>query len=378
MVTAMISTLGQDTPRGVIPPAQPAPLAPRLEITDVEGSGFDAGVSYGEAQMASIAEHLGSVLARARSKKGYSEGDLFDRARLFRPHVRDQVPDLAAEIDGIAAGAGLPTEAAWLLQLRAEVFRVDPHHLPSECTSFGVAPGSTRAGTIAGQNADLAPFYQEVLVLLRRSIPGKPRLLTLTPAGQVGWHGMNTAGVAVFANFLYSGGWRPGLPRYLFTRVALELQTARAAAQRLIEAYRGSSRNLLLADETEVLDLELAVDDWGIDEAVDDVVVHANHHVTRIDPLEQASEDYLKNSHARHRTMWDLVTGSGPPFDVSRAAEVLRNRDQLPDPLCRTAEDHTEGDDTITVASTIADVANRRLWIAVGPPHVGTYHEYAV
>ena len=347
-------------------------------MTEVNGVGFGAGVDYGDSQSALIRHHLESVLERASRRKCLTSGELFDRARLFMPPVREAVPDIAQEIDGIAQGAGLDREAAWLLQLRAEVFRVDTGSVPAECTSFGVAPSRRPAGTIAGQNADLPPFYQNVVVLVRRRIPYKPTVLTLTPAGQVGWHGMNSSGVAVFANFLYSDGWRPGVPRYLFTRIALESNHARDAARRLISMDRGSSRNLLLADETEVLDLELAVGEWGIDEASDGYVVHANHHVSRISSREQAPEEYLRNSRARHSRMEELVGESGPEFDVVDATRILRDRAGLPDPLCRAPEDHSEDDDTITVASTVADIANRALWIAIGPPHMGTYHVYEV
>jgi hypothetical protein len=349
----------------------------RLVVTDIEGTGFGAGVTYGQAHADLIGKHLASVIDRASRRRGVSEAALFERARLFEPFVRDAVPDLADEIDGIAHGAGIERDAAWLLQLRAEVSRIDPDNLPSECTSFGVAASRTGTGSIAGQNADLPSFYQQVVVLIRRITPGKPRVLTLTPAGQVGWHGMNSAGVAVFANFLYSSGWRPGVPRYLFTRIALESDRARDAAARLIGLYRGSPRNLLFADDDGVFDLELAVDDAGFHEPVDGVVAHANHHVSSLVGREKAPASYLGNSTARHNRMQSLVSGTTGNFDVASAFAILRDRHGVPDALCRAPDDE-DGDDNITVASTVADVTNRRLWIAIGPPHVGTYHEYEV
>lgn len=363
---------------GSFPPTEPDTADPRLDVTDIGGVGFAAGVAYGEAHKQLIALHLESVVDRAQRRKNLSESDLFERSRLFEPFVRSEVPDIADEIDGIAEGAGIDRDAAWLLQLRAEVSRVDPGNLPAECTSFGVGPSRGARGTIAGQNADLPPFYQQVVVLIRRSIPGKPRVLTLTPAGQIGWHGMNTAGVAVFANFLYSDGWRPGVPRYLFTRIALESATARHAASRLANMHRGSSRNLLLADEEEVFDLELAVNEAGYFESVDGIVAHANHHVSTIAYREMAPAAYLRNSTARHDRMYELVDAAGEGFDVETAIGILRDRQNVPDALCRAPLDTSDEDDSITVASTVADVANRRLWIAVGPPHVGTYHEYEV
>jgi isopenicillin-N N-acyltransferase like protein len=361
---------------GFSPPPSGDPLAPRIDIVDVAGAGTDAGVAYGEAARDLVRSHLAYVVERSARRKGLSEGTLYERAGLFKPYVVDESPDLAAEIEGIAIGAGIPVEAAWLLQLRAEVSRVTSAE--RECTSFGTTNTAASVGTLAGQNADLPAFYQDVLVLLRRRIPGRPTVLTLTPAGQVGWHGMNEAGVAVFANFLHSHGWRPGVPRYLFTRIALEFDGARVAAEHLMAMPRGSSRNVLLADETEVLDVELAVDEADLIEAVDGMVVHANHHISDIDHLERADDDYIRNSRIREDTLRARLEEQGSAVDVDGAIAALRDRSAVPDALCRAPEDRDEGDDTITVASTVADVANRSLWISIGPPHVGTYHEYAV
>ena len=119
---------------------------PRLEVVDIPGVGVSAGVAYGESRTDLVHDHLESVIRRAELRKGLSQGDLFDRARLFEPHVRAEAPDIADEIEGIATGAGIPSEAAWLLQLRAEATRIDPNNLPAECTSFGAAAQATKTG----------------------------------------------------------------------------------------------------------------------------------------------------------------------------------------------------------------------------------------
>lgn len=359
------------------PPSGPSPR-PRLEIIDVGGTGYAAGREYGEAAAEVIVRHHAAVLERAWRRRSLTEGQLYDRAQPFRAHVEAEFPALAAEVDGIADGAGLAGPAAWLLQLRAEVFRVEPSGPPAECTSFGVASTADTGSSIAGQNADLPAFYRDVLVLMRRRSEEAPRLLTLTPAGQVGWHGMNEHGVSVFANFLYSGGWRPGIPRYLFTRIALEFKRAREGAARLMSLRRGSPRNVLFADPEGVFDVEFAVEEHGTIEPVDGVVIHANHHVSDIDHLELASDDYLRNSRRRHERMRELVSAVGRDMDVDTAVGILRDRVGVPDALCRAPEDRSNEDDSITVASTVADTAGRRLWIAVGPPHESTYHEYEV
>ena len=105
-----------------------------------------------------------------------------------------------------------------------------------------VGTASASGATVAGQNADLPAMYRDRLVLVRRQpSDGQPHLATLTPAGQIGYHRMNEAGVAVFANFLYSGGWRVGVPRYLLTRIALGERSRGAALEAIEQTTRAIS-----------------------------------------------------------------------------------------------------------------------------------------
>jgi hypothetical protein len=63
-------------------------------------------------------------------------------------------------------------------------------------------------------------------------------------------------------------------------------------------------------------------------------------------------------------------------LDIPGIAEVLRDRQCVPDALSRAPGEWS--DDVITIASTIAEVAARRLWIAIGPPHQAAYYAHGV
>lgn len=349
-----------------------------LEVVAVDGSGSAAGRIYGEECRTLVREHLAAVVDHAGQRRGLTEDTLLERSLPYRGVVQAAFPRLAAEIDGIAVGAGIPRAAAWLLQLRAEVLHEDgPVHAP-ECTIFGATGTATASGrTLAGQNGDLPAFYQDVLVMVRRTQPDRPRVLTLTPAGQVAWHGMNELGVAVFASFLYSDGWRVGIPRYLFTRIALEERTARDAVRRLSDLRRASPRNVLVADEHDVIDVELDVERAGVLETDDGLLAHANHHLSPLAAEERGSEQLLANSRARQARMEQLLRDHHGRLDPASAAAILRDREGVPDALCiDPADDPPSGEST--VASSIADVAGRELWSAVGPPHKSSYHCYPV
>jgi hypothetical protein len=57
-------------------------------------------------------------------------------------------------------------------------------------------------------------------------------------------------------------------------------------------------------------------------------------------------------------------------------AQILRDRAGAPNALCRAQNEWS--DTVITSASTIAEINQRRLWIAIGPPHEAAYHAYSI
>lgn len=74
------------------------------------------------------------------------------------------------------------------------------------------------------------------------------------------------------------------------------------------------------------------------------------------------------------------LRGSRGKLDVPEMARrIRRDRDGVPDALYRAEGEEGEWEDDVTsIASTIAAVTARRLWITVGPPHVAAYCPYEV
>ncbi len=63
-------------------------------------------------------------------------------------------------------------------------------------------------------------------------------------------------------------------------------------------------------------------------------------------------------------------------LDLPGIAAVLRDRQCVPDALSRAPGEWD--DDVSTIASTVAEVAARRLWIAIGPPHQAAYYPHGL
>src|SRR5262245_13010719 len=183
------------------------------------GCPSNLGRQHGEqarVQVRGFLEYLSHTLHLPRQ-------ELRRRALRFLPLFERHCPHLLDEVRGLAEGVGVPFEEALAVQIRGELGQ-----LPGEgCTTFVIAPGGTASGQVLiGQNSDVEPELEDFAYVLRLEPQDKPPVLMWTFGGMIGYHGLNAAGVAHFANSVGGGpAWRPGLPHYPVKRMMLELRT---------------------------------------------------------------------------------------------------------------------------------------------------------
>jgi len=355
---------------------------PRFRLT---GGHRQIGRQFGELAQPLIRQPLDQAIQRLEHGGRISRADALAAAMRYRPYVQAYAPFLDEEIVGVAEGAGLSLDDAYLLQLRAEaatpttaapaILLAGPDDGPDECTTFVALGDLTADGeTLAGHNADLPAFYRDIGVVLEIVPDDAPAVLMLTPAGQVSYIGMNDRGLSVFANYLTCDGWRVGFPRYLLSRLALAQETVDAALAAVRAVPRASSRNMMFLDaHGAAADLEMtATRDARLDPR-DAVLAHSNHYTAPdLRSEERADERYVANSTARLERIRELALERPGHLDVDGTQAILRDRACFPDTLCRQPGDW-EGRDVMTFASLVASPARRELWVAVGPPN---QHEY--
>ncbi|MDP6506989.1 MAG: C45 family autoproteolytic acyltransferase/hydrolase, partial [Planctomycetota bacterium] len=199
---------------------------------EVGGSHFEMGVQHGQACPDRVNRFVEIILDGATSEERTRDQILL-RTRLAVPLMEEHCPGLLEETRGLAEGARISFEEAVLLQLRGEV-----GNYPDECTTFAVPGTGTATGEMfIGQNSDMGPAQEEVGIVLRCVPDRGPRILMWTFAGHLGYHGMNSEGVAHFANALGGGpAWKFGLSHYPLKRMILEQRTVDEVLQ-LIDGY---------------------------------------------------------------------------------------------------------------------------------------------
>ena len=344
------------------------------------GSHREIGRQFGEATRDLIWRHRDLAVTRLGTMGGVGPALALAAAMRYRPFVREYAPFLDEEIIGVAEGAGLSLEEAYLLQLRAELANTAGLYdeIGDECTTFAVLAEQTRNGSpLIGQNADLPSFYSSIGVVIEIVSDDQPPVLMLTPAGQVSYIGINEDGLGVFANFLTCDGWRLGFPRYLLSRLALTHATVDEAIAAIDSVPRASSRNMILLDaQGNAADLETTPMRSARLRPGLGFIAHANHYVA---PSLLGEERYgdgpRENSCIREGRMIELLAVNRGHLDAALMQELLRDRATAPDTLSRAPEDDPTRD-VITFASVIAEPAAGQMWIAVGPPHEHPYRCY--
>ena len=127
----------------------------------------------------------------------------------------------------------------YLLNSRTEILNARA----SECTSLYLQDSA-----MLGQTWDWAHALEDLMIVLRCKYPDGSSLLTLTDPGILAKVGMNSAGLGVCLNILFSPHELDGLPTHLLIRALLECADIDEAAATLDQAGIGRSSHLMIAD----------------------------------------------------------------------------------------------------------------------------------
>ncbi|MED1794598.1 C45 family autoproteolytic acyltransferase/hydrolase [Brevibacillus nitrificans] len=348
------------------------------------GTHRQIGQQFGEACSELIQKHRDYAKNRLNSKYHVSTKRLQEAVLQYRPFVQKYAPGFDEEVLGIAEGAGITLEEAYLLQLRAEINQYCKSN--TECTTFAILAEATSNGVpLIGQNCDLPAFYSELGVVVEYVPDEGPACLMLTPAGQVSYIGINNLGMGTFANFLTCDGWKPGFPRYMLSRLALTKRNVEEAVDLVRHVERASSRNLIMLDKNGgAADLENTPTRDAIIQPENGLLAHSNHYTAESLLAEERLHGVeLENSRVRLNRMQALLKENHGKLNAQLMQEILRDRGSYPHCLCQIQGDEKvqspgdKGADIITFASVIAEPSEGSLWVAIGPPNQFEYKRYS-
>lgn len=260
-------------------------------VTPVSGPPRQRGEAIGRAHRDAIGRVVGLRTTPSAAIRPYAEC------------VREQLPWIAAEVAGLAAGSGVTVEDAWWLQLRREL---NPY--PAGDCSTVALPG---AGLI-GQTVDLPPELGHGLHLLDIDADAEsPAALVVTFAGLLGYLGINSAGLAVGINMVQSADWGTGVPPYLLVRAVLRCANLDDAVELLRRTPRASSRCLTLLAGHDAVLVEMTATELRTSAA--SVIAMTNHYLhPDLAPLDASDPTTRMESRLRRRRLRTKLESAAP------------------------------------------------------------------
>ena len=338
-----------------------------------EASPGDRGRALGLAQRDRIGL-VTDVYARLYALNGLGPAEVARFGRQAVDRIAVYWPELGTEIEGIAAGSGLPVETIGALNARTELLAASA----GECSTIACLGSMTASGSAFGvQTWDWHNELADGWIVWTIEHPDGRRVETLTEAGIVGKIGINDRGVAVLLNILgHSDDGPPvGVPIHVLCRSVLDQADGAVTALELVAAadVSASSAITVVTDEDGGTVCTVEVSRAGPGFVTPDdrgVLVHTNHFLE--DPgrdgdsaLRESPGTILRLNLARRR-LGAMRPGEATPTPVLAARSSHRGG---PSAICCHHEPGAAlGDRWTTLATVVAEPALRELVVYRGGP----------
>jgi hypothetical protein len=349
-----------------------------LPIIEARGGPRERGLAIGHALAAPIRGHLDGLKRALAPAVGPADDYL--RQLLadtdFKSAILQHTPDLMAELEATAEGAGIAADELYALQLLDEEWAYRARRVAAgprdKCSSLAIVD-SPRLTWIA-QNMDLAAYTDGFQALLSVDDGEHPPALVFTAAGMIGLMGVNAAGVGVCVNSLPQLPSGPeGLPVAFVLRRLLQARSADEACRFLTALPHATNQHYLIAGPGEVRSFEASCATVVAYRPADPSrVLHTNHPLTDA-PATPEPASARENSVARLAAL-EARLGDGPP-GLADIRAALSSCDDERHPVCREG-----GAAGFTTGSMISALSPDRVesWASAGPPASRGYHYFAL
>jgi isopenicillin-N N-acyltransferase-like protein len=289
--------------------------------------------------------------------------------------IDDFSPDAAAEIRGLAGGAGVPAWEVAALNARTEILARLGATVPAECSTVVVLPPGG-GDPLTLQTWDWHDTFEDAWLAWTIEHPDGHVVHTVTEYGILGKVGVSTRGVGVHVNILThrSDGGAIGVPVHVLARAALDRAAHAGAAVALLGGARTSASTVLTVTgardgQTTAVCAELAPDGPRfVLPSERGVLLHTNHF---LDP-DLASGDrapawgpdsYLRLDVLR-RALHERV-----PHDREQLRAIFADHSGGSGSVCCHPDDEArQGERWATLATISLDVAAGELWVREGGP----------
>ena len=351
-------------------------------LISIEGEPFERGRQYGVKAKKPIIRNLKIYRTLFRRHAKLTWGDILKLAGDVIPFIEEYDEDIMEEIRGISSGAGVTVRDIIALNSRYDI-------LPSStvlkalggCTSFAATGEATSSGhLLMGQNWDFRFIFKESCVLLHvRQTDGKPDILTHVEAGLVGHRGINSTGLGLCVNALFSrddAPLRPGTPLIsVVSRGILNSKSLDEALNAVDRAERVVSINFLVGRAGEgALDFEVTPGRISVLRPHSGLIAHANNFLSEEFASSDLAPKISPSSPARYSRAMEIMLSECGKIGVKTLKRLTRDHSNHPYEICRHPDlEADEYERAGTVKAIIMDLDEGKLWVSDGPPCMNEY-----
>lgn len=334
----------------------------------------DRGRDFGAAHSAMIAATVDKY-ARLFALTAGRQVDMLGPGREALAAIREFSPAAASEIEGIAEGAGLPSETVAAVNARTEILGASHARLRGGECSTVLRLGEPGEGPVALQTWDWHDGFADSWLVWTIEHPDGHMVHTLTEYGILGKIGVSSAGLGLNLNILHHGhdGGPTRVPVHVLARSVLDSARTMGRALALIgaaEVSASSALTLSAVDAGEPVALTAEVFPGGprfVLPGPDGLLVHTNHfldpHAARHERENQIGPDsYLRLAVLQRR----LARRAGN--DPASLLAAMASHSGGGGAVCCHPETATLGSRYATLATVSLDVLHGSMTVRAGGP----------
>jgi isopenicillin-N N-acyltransferase-like protein len=338
-----------------------------LRVVHAEGGPVERGRAIGR-ELADLIERSLAFYRGHLDRHGVDPALVGRFVAPYRRAAERELPELAALLDAVAAGAEVSPEELWAVNALEELEPLFVLTLPPRCTTFTlVGPNLT---ILAHNEQWLAGDRDNLALVVERGAPGEPPLVSPTVACCLPAVGINGAGLAQGIDSLASRDDRVGVPRVIVSRHALAASDREEALRRTAVAGRaGGYAHVFARRGGEAFTLETSATGTAL---LDGPGAHTNHY---LDPdLAAVGAPPGPGSVARLGRLEELLQERSPA-SVEDAMAILRDHASTPQAICEHGSPDGDEDASVVLFSMVCELEEGRIWVAPGNPCETPYQE---
>jgi len=349
-----------------------------LTVVRVRGSHRDMGRQIGETCAAHVHRMVDTY--KAAFREAYDEleltwEDAVLQSRKYYPFAQEHTPNYAAELEGIAEGAGANLDDLMVTNC-AEAILSDK--LVLGCTSLAVSAERTRDDhVLVAHNEDWLPEDQANTYLIHATPDDEPPFLAINYGGLLPNIGFNAAGIAQCCDSVYPMDVRIGIPRLFVSRGVLAATKLADAIRMTLMKWRAAGYNHLIVDKSgEMYNVEVSARHFATIYGIDGMLVHTNNYLTQRMKVFEHNTDELIGSRVRVNRAQRLLRQT-KKHTPNTLKEILSDHVNFPNSICNHSDPtDTPLDRQKTIATLIMDLTELEMQVCWGNPCEGEFETY--